>query len=128
MVVDGDHGPARRSIAGLDDRRDAGGGQLVEEEPPGVITAEGTDEGGGGAGAGGSNRLVEALAAGVLGVVGAEHRLARRREARRRGDEIEVGAADDADVVRRRSLVGDQLRRTTGQTARARTPIGAIRR
>ena len=46
------------------------------------------------------HRLVEALAAGVLGVARADHRLAGPGQAWRAGDEVEVGAADDAHVER----------------------------
>ena len=66
------------------------------------VGAERSEERGGGAGPGGGDRLVEALAPGVFGIRVTEDGLARRGCAGCRGDQIEVGAADDADVEHRR--------------------------
>ena len=97
VLVDGDHRAAGRTLRRPDPCGvDAGGDEHGAQRVGGVVGAEGTEERCRGAGAGGGNRLVEALAAGVLGVVRTEHGLARRRKARGARDEVEVGAADDA--------------------------------
>ena len=159
-LVDGDDGATGRVGDSSDERRIGAGLDHGSEQPAtGIVVADGGDERRAGAGAGGGDGLVQALAAGVLGVGGAEHRLAGPGEPRGRGDEVEVGAADDADVerlgggahwctltscdeplgerapVQPKTVVADArvtsqppARRARRQTARARTPMGAIRR
>jgi hypothetical protein len=66
------------------------------------------------------DRLIDAFAASVLGVLGPEQRLTWFGMPRRPRDQIKICAPDDADVEVR-------IRRNVGQPAdRARTPIGAI--
>ena len=74
--------------------------------PPASSVPSAPTKRGRGAGAGGGDRLVEALAPGVFGVRATEHGLAGRRRAGGGGDEIEVGAADHADVEHRRDRAG----------------------
>ncbi len=101
--------------------------QHVTQQRRRVIGAERSQEGGGGAGPGGGDRLVEALAPSVFGIRVTEDGLAGRGCAGGRGDQIEVGAADDADVEhRRRPCAG--VDGADQPAERARTPIGAIRR
>jgi hypothetical protein len=76
--------------------------EYLLQERPSCIGAQRTDEGGAGAGASGGDHLVEAFAAGVLGIRVTEDGLAGRGRASSRRDQIEVGAADNADVEHRR--------------------------
>ena len=88
---------------------------------PGVVVAEAAHEGDAGAAAGGRHRLVEALAAGVLGVAVAEHRLTgpgmRGVVATRSRLALPTTQTSQRAGMQRRQLA-----------ERARTPIGAIRR
>ncbi len=76
----------------------AGGGELGEEALTGLVVAHGADERRAGTGSSRRDGLVQPLAPGVLGVRRPEHRLAGARQDAGGGDQIEVGAPDDADV------------------------------
>ena len=65
----------------------------------GRVVAEAADERGTRAGPGRRHRLVESFAAGVLGVVAAEHGFAGRGKMLDGCHQIEVGAADHHDIV-----------------------------
>jgi hypothetical protein len=103
--IDGDQRSARRrpddplhggpvDPLGVDDGR---------EVDSGVVIAERGDERASAAGAPRGDGLVEALAARILVVLGTEDRLAGRRMAQGGDDEVEVAAADDANVERGRA-------------------------
>ena len=63
------------------------------------IGAETGDESGVGSGPTARNSLIQSLAAGVFGIIGAKNCFARRGETIDRGDEVEIAASENDNIV-----------------------------
>jgi hypothetical protein len=103
IAVDADESATGGCVDVGHEGRDSFGDHETVEGVPGMIRAEAGDERCIGAGPRRGDRLIESLAAGVLGVLRAEHGFARTRQSLDGGHEVEVAAADDHHVVRVRT-------------------------